>query len=453
MGNGNIFFSKANHRRTMSDGEPRIRSKRREASRVVEPPMVKELDERTTVHYAITEHEEAEPHMERDELFDRLVRKDYATMRQTNVIAVSKRVSELMLMQSIPGHAASGHSVFHNIAYYPNATIEDVYDAIGVDAERVRRERQQLIDDVWDYADRALKNPSDKSLSKLTTRDGDPLVGATMFLRHEVKNPLSVLQGMYLASRMDNFEWRRRVQDRFGLVMGGGRSYAINLLEMTGYGESLESLATEEHSEEFIQAHIGLGTIVDQPRVLQEPGVVNGYVRLVRGKGVSDDAAVLTAGLKYGIDAAFGALSTDGCDTYDKSTPVIHSGGQDELLGDYIWDRAEERGIDLNLTDEDVVEFIVLSAINPVRKTLYPDCSQRRFFLKSTDGHDRPYYAARLHKELIEKVRDGKDWGKLPPLSLGFANVASTEFYQVYLDRFKEMHEKELVLGPMFGGL
>lgn len=411
----------------------------------------------TTVHYEdryLSNEPKAEPHPIRDDLFDLIVKSDYDDMMKTNAIAVMPRVKQLMLMQSIVGHAQSGHSRFRNIAYYPNATIDDVYLALEKDPVVIRRQRQDIIDGIYWYVDQALRDPYHKRLKSLWNKNGAPLAGATMFRDYELDvrkgDVVKVLRGLYLASTMDNYvDWRMRVQNRFGIIMGGGRNFALDLHEVTRWGESLQSLATEPHDDEFIRTHIGLGSIIDQDAVEPGPNIVNGYVRIAKGKGVSDDGALITAGVKYGgMPTFFGVFLGDAIDTWDKSTPEIKRFGQDEAIGTYIWSEAADIGIDLGLTESMVEEFIYLAAIDPERPTQYPDCSQRRFLLQSDiRGKKEEYYAMRLHNEFVEAVKTKKPV-HLPSRQLGFASVPSEHFYETWLKRFNDAHDSGVILSP-----
>ena len=380
-----------------------------------------------------------------DPQFRTIVRSDYKSMLDTNRIAVTERVKELMLMQSIPGHAGSGHGCFYGRARYPNATIDDVYLALDCDPRELRSERQELlIDPIYSWVERVLHDPLDPELSHLVV-DGEPLAGAEMFRHSVLRNPLDVLKGIYFGSTMDNYDWRKRVRDRFGMELGGGRCYAFDKEKMALLGESLETLSSREHTDDSIKTLIDAGVILDEDLVQPARNIINGYVRVKVGKGVSDDAAMITAGLKYGIEAAFGLLLVDAIDTWDKSTPVIHRFGQDEALGLLIQERCKEKGIDLGITPEKVEEFIYLSSIDPQRQTLYPDCSQRRFFLQGSSNEPSEQYAALLHLAFIKRKKDARPMTGLPKLLLGFAAVRSDDFYRAYETRYDCAHRGGLV--------
>lgn len=380
-----------------------------------------------------------------------LIKEDYDSMFSHNVIEVTPNVKRLMLMQSIPGHAASGHGKFAKRARYINSHMGDVLKALKVSPARIAGERQELIDDIHEYATRFFKDPADKNLTRLVNANGEPLAGATMLFDEEV-DPFGVIIGMYLGSTMDNYDtWRRRVHDRFKLQMGGGRNYALNLSKMRKYNLTLEMLSTEEHSPDQIADLIKKGIAIDRKRVEPDENVMSGYIRIVRGKGVSDDAAVLTAGIQYGRSAALGLFLIDAVDTWDKFTPMIHRFGQDELLGQIIQEGCNKKGIEYP-SRERVEEFIFLSAIDPMRATLYPDCSQRRFLLKEyRDDPNDPTFAMQLHLNMIERMRDKKSLKGVGRLKLGYRGADSRSFYDKYIQRWNTAVNNNQVLAEKIG--
>jgi hypothetical protein len=390
--------------------------------------------------------EELPVFIERDDDFDRIVNADYQKMLDTNVIAVTPHVRKLMLMRSIPGHANSGHALFNKHGRYPNADISDVLEALGDKAVNLRKDSQQIIDDIEWWVKIAMKDPYDRRLALLCGPSGEPLGGAEMFRHSIITEPINVLQGMYMGGRMDNYDtWRLRVKERFQISLGGGRGYAINRTALNSNDLTMEDLSKSAHTNADIDALIKKGIILDSDEHFASKTIVNGYVRREIGKGVSDDAAMVTAGIKYGMHAALGLLLIDAIDTWDKSSTKIVRAGQDERLADFILTGCRQHGHQIEHDPGRVEEFIYLSAIDPVRKTLYPDCSQRRFFIQSTRGDSSPYYAALLHIEFIKRMREGRDLKGLNHLHIGFAGVPSEIFYNAYAARFKEAHEKELI--------
>jgi len=166
-----------------------------------------------------------------DSRFHDLVRTDLESMERTIDLDLEEGVARVLLVQSVMGHAQNGHGEFGKAGYvYPDATIPDIIAGAGMDIQRIKAARQQLVDDVYEWVDKALEG----SATRLVLR-GKPLLGVK-FLRHHGIDPEYVLKGMVLAGYMDNFNARMDTIDHFKttikgdpLIIGGGETYLVDM--------------------------------------------------------------------------------------------------------------------------------------------------------------------------------------------------------------------------------
>src|SRR3989344_183334 len=289
-----------------------------------------------------------------DEKFASLVKADYQDLMARISLASTREQKSLLLMQSIQGHAINGHGLF----------LEKLNDVT------IKR-RYKLIRDVISWIDTVAKmynNPSKQKemiYNKLVWgRDGKPhtpLMGINLFEHTIITNPIAVLQGMYLGSHLDSAEWRGKTEKRYNTKLHKGICIAVNMKNLKAHNISIEDLATNDGTLSY-ENMLDFGIITEDTVYTgiskkNEPYVC-GFYELQNGPGVSDDAAFITVGLKYGIEAALGFLIVDAIDTIDKFLPKIKLGGEDEQIGDVIKKRMSFK---LGITDDDILEFIYLS--------------------------------------------------------------------------------------------
>jgi len=178
--------------------------------------------------------------------------------------------------------------------------------------------------------------------------------------------------------------------------------------------------------EKFIPVLEDLGIILRR-EVGSNDRFRSGYVRHLVGNGVSDDLAVIVAGVKYGMDAAIGVYLIDAIDTLDKYVPVIYPGGMDERLGKIILSKVP------GLISEDEITSFIRAIWNS--KEQIADSSQRRFLeIQYPVGVS----AIEAHREFI---RTGKP---ISGLLFGFDRIPSEEFYrnaQLRLDQVEKIYK------------
>jgi len=418
-------------------------------------------------------------------LFKQIAAKDYMSMLKRVVLASPIRHKQLLLAQSVQGHAINGDGEFgvsgHSFKFM-NTTIKDVYQAVleksphplrqegrrgskEIVLEQILEERQAMIDEVKGWVHAVItKHEREYAPTRLLDRKGNPLMGIEMFSHTTINDPRSVLRGMYIGAFIDSAEWRSATEKKFQGYNGDPAKYRIhkgictavdmdalekhkmNLQDLSSLATSGSPLSLDELKAE--------GIVVDfrkRSKKERQEGVkymhpfVPAYIELDKGHGVSDDAAFIYISLMYGIEAGFGFLLADAVDTMDKCVPRIREGGEDEALGQlisslYLSHAPKEHRLHdlptlingsgvkdkLDISEEDILRTIFASAIDALEPGKWPSCSQRRFLEKQKDGN----YAVLSH---IDFLKYAKGESRFPnPIRLGYINAKSHEFY----DRF-----------------
>ncbi|MCX6710740.1 MAG: hypothetical protein NTZ02_01475, partial [Candidatus Woesearchaeota archaeon] len=280
-----------------------------------------------------------------DSYFSRIAVADYDECLKEIELLTDDEIKRLLLMQTVEGHSRKGHGRFsghgrnRKISLYLNSGMEDIVEALekkgryGITRDSVKERRKKIIDEIYRWAEDACKFEVEKKffsriperLRHLTNEEGQPLMRVPFLEEYEVKNPATVLKGIFLGSRMDNIGYRKMTMERymdtdFEISIGGGECVAVDLQKIreTNIMDVIDDyvrFAAEPGSKlsvDFLSANAlekYIPKMIEKGIILQEDAesswtIRNGYVRHKVGKGVSDDLAVIIAGHKYGIDAA-----------------------------------------------------------------------------------------------------------------------------------------------------
>jgi len=338
-----------------------------------------------------------------------LLREDFAALDARTVLRCSYDVEQLLLMQSIEGHAHEGHGLFYG-RKYPNTTIDDIARALRFDPDAVKADRQELIDEIEEFVERAIEGGPLRTASNF---DGEPLLRCGT-LRHLDIEPRGVLQGLYMGGLRDDAEIRNLANERYGVEMGYGECRLVDqrVLRSLGLdGYDLSQKAHEHELDEFERA----GLFADDG----DPNVAFMYVRHKVGPGASDDAAVVVAGKMFGLSAAVGCFLADAVDTIEKYVPKYSD--QDSDISTYI----ESRVTDLGVTRDDAVDLAYLCAIPKDKVGRLPDCSLRHF-LEIDRKHDQ--CAIESHLAYVAGRR-------YATMELDRGECTNTEFYEYIEER------------------
>jgi hypothetical protein len=350
---------------------------------------------------------------------DQLIRIDFAQLSAAVTLRTSEMVEDLILMQSIEGHAHEGHAAFRGRRFV-NMSMKDTVTALGRDPEAVAHQRQELIDEIVDWARRAIagENPT-----LLVTEEGDCLLDIGLFRQVEVE-PGQVLRGMYLGGLRDDSDVRLEVEKAIGIEVGGGRCHLVDIEVMERMGLDMEQLAHGAHADE-IDSLREQGLIVDREQALRKRGHVRYiYIRDREGGGTSDDSAVVAAGVLYGPSVALGSFLADAIDTLEKFVPLESYSDQDGDLSRLI--ETEAKGVEISR--EEVHRLVWMCAIPPGEGESVPDSSLRHMI-----AVDRAVDQTALESHLAYVQRR-----PYAPMSLAFEQVENTEYY-AWLEARMEM--------------
>ena len=363
--------------------------------------------------------------------FKELVNRDYDNMCKRVRLRTSPEIEELLLMQTIEGHAHEGDGAFRNKRRFREVTMEDVVYALGFDTDEIKQERQDLIDEMKDFTSRIMRG---ENVTEYSNREGLPLFGADFLEEIKIQDSAAVLIGIYLGSKMDRYEgWRQKTEEKYNLKIGGGECIGVNRRIAREEGITFESIAKTPHSNDEIEGMIKSGLLCYD--VESSPSIVSSYVRKAKGKGTSDDLAVLLAGKLYGFDAAVGLYLTDAVDTWDKYVPFIFKNGQDEQLGEKI-EKSEDKirqhikGFNLP-SNEEVHKFIsVIAEVN--YKNMIS--SSQRYFLQ-VDPKSR--------LSTIESHLEYVKGNKVPEVHIGYfsSKLTNKDMYAQFESKYREAYE------------
>jgi hypothetical protein len=299
-----------------------------------------------------------------------VIREDFEWLTTGTRLRTSRLVEEYILMQSVEGHAHEGHAAFRN-HQFANTTMDDIIVALGRDRKLVAQERQALIDDIADWMRRAIAG---KTGNLLVTTDGGCLLDIGLFRQIEVE-PANVLRGFYVGGLRDDVGVRRRVETKYGVSIGGGAAYLVDIHQMERMNLDARALARGSHEDQIDHyREVGLIIADEGLRTKFSPDRVRYlYVRHRTGGGTSDDAAMLAAGRLFGPSGAIGAFLADAVDTLEKY--AARCADQDDDVAAMIGKEWAELGV-----SEEQLELATYLCATPRDSDLeVPDSSLRHF--------------------------------------------------------------------------
>lgn len=346
-----------------------------------------------------------------------LLRTDFRLLDQRETLRTTWPNEQLLLIQSVIGHAYEGHGAFRG-RRFPNTTMDDICRALRLDPFAVQEDRQTLIDEITGYVDRTIAGDPPPAL----LADGDePLLGIST-LRFIRADPADVLRGIYLGGLRDQPEIRFEVEAERGIRVGGGRSYHVDYERMERAGLSGEDLAKGEWEQRI--ARLRQDGIIVEPERERAGHVVYQYIRYRKGPGASDDTAICAAGLLWGLGVAVGVFLADAIDTLEKYVPVYSD--QDFELAQ----RIERDFADLRLGREDAKKLTFLAAGNDAEGAYSPPDSSLRHMLSVDRRED--LCAIESHLLFASGV-------PAPRLGIGHDRQSSHEFYEYVRERVDQV--------------
>lgn len=285
--------------------------------------------------------------------------------------------------RAVVGHAQNGHCEFSMNAK-PNTTLEDVInDDILIhfkdknkfpyykSAKEFLFETQKYIDNVAELVDMAVDPNIISSIDNKI--NSSKLLFNFNFLKGLPVNLHAFLKGVSFGGYFDNYEdVRSPIFERYGVEMGGGRTWLVNKKMLMGLGIGIQDLNKSKYKDEIIKHlspkrrmelfhYSGLvkkDTVIDYKHAKRwqdildqsEPipkGYFQEYIRDIIGPGGSDDILCMSAAwidfnpknirrdpLWY-FWLQMGARSTDFVDTLTKSSARYLPGGQDKAIAKF----------------------------------------------------------------------------------------------------------------------
>ncbi|MDO8588227.1 MAG: hypothetical protein Q7T82_14460 [Armatimonadota bacterium] len=305
---------------------------------------------------------------------DDLIRHDFQNLEARETLRTANYVEEVILMQSVEGHAHEGHGLFYG-RKFPNTTQDDIARALRRNPAAVKADRQTLIDEIKAFVERAI---AERASGVALNGEGQPLLRIGTF-RTMTIDPDGVLRGLYLGGLRDCAEIRTIAERKYGVKIGYGKSYLVDKTVMHDMGLSGDKLAREGHADE-IETFKRRGLIVDGPAETNDH-VSYMYIRHRVGPGASDDAAIVAGGLLYDLSTAVGVFLADAIDTLEKYVPCYSD--QDEGIAEHI----EKSWSSLDASRDDAVRLAYLAAA-PEGDDEIPDSSLRHL-LEVDRRHDQ----------------------------------------------------------------
>lgn len=342
-----------------------------------------------------------------------MIRADFKVLDARETLRTAWPVEELILLQSVLGHAHEGHGVFRG-QRFPNTTMDDIVRALRLNPRDVKRDRQELIDGVRAYVDRAIAG---REPHALVDAAGRPLFTCS-FLRMLTVAPADVLGGLYLGGLRDDSDVRAEVERERGIVIGGGKCYLVDRERMESLGLDGEELAHGDWAPELPRFERA-GLFADASRA-GDADTVYQYIRHRRGPGASDDAAIVGAGLLWGPGVAVGVFLADAVDTLEKYVPAYADQDEDIAL------MIERTFQGLRFTRADV-RLLTYVAAAPLHDDRIPDSSLRHLL-----AVDRRLDLCAVEAHLLEVMG-----APTPEIGLSHERAPSAAFYAYVRERVR----------------
>lgn len=357
-----------------------------------------------------------------------LVRRDFESLWNNETLDTEAGVAELILAQSIEGHAHTGAGAFHK-RRYPELTTHQVVRLLGWPVKECRLARQALINEVFEWVS-SQRNGAGRT--RLVDSAGHPLLRVPWLGGIEV-DPAEVLRGIYIGGLRDDEAVRARAEKLFDVNIGGGRCYVVDTRVMRELNQNADSLAHEAHDADELEEFRKLGMIVDPAEVdtddIDEGPFEYYYIRYRVGPGHSDDAAIVGAGLLYSVDAALGAWLSDAVDTLEKfSGDFVDQDNDLSLL-------AAEVDPAARVPEQEMLLYVTLCAVALGKEEVVPDSSTRHL-LAVDPKTDRSLL--RCHLDFIEGVKG-------PDQSMAHGKTTTHSFYAYLLQRMAELRRRPSV--------
>ena len=355
-----------------------------------------------------------------------LIRRDFQHLKETEELNTTDEIAELLFIQSLEGRSHNGAGAFQK-SFYVNTTIDDIVRALKFDPNKVKTRRQMLIDDIAGFVEDTIKG---KPRTRLVNDRGEPFIGVPDLKDIEV-NAQDVLRGIYIGGLRDDPGPRAAAEEKYGITIGYGKCYPVNIDVMDKMNFDGELLAHREHAGS-IEAFKRAGLIIadaDLNKVAPDK-IRYLYIRHKIGPGQSDDGALVAAGMVYNKSVALGIFLADAIDTLEKYVHLYKD--QDDDLGYYI----SKNWPGLNVSMDEVLEMTYMAAVPEELDDIMPD-SSLRYFLSMDKQIGQ--CALQSHLNFIDKK-------PYFPMFISFNRTLSTEFYTYIRNRVNSLKNLQAVV-------
>src|SRR3989338_9893965 len=92
-----------------------------------------------------------------------LIQQDFRNLKSHERLSTTPKIEDLIFMQSIEGRAHNGAGSF-NKRFYVNTTIDDIVRALGRSPRIGKYKRQELINEIVEFAESALADDPRETL-------------------------------------------------------------------------------------------------------------------------------------------------------------------------------------------------------------------------------------------------------------------------------------------------
>jgi CBS domain-containing protein len=353
-----------------------------------------------------------------------LIRKDFDNLKSRESLDTSTEVGGLILIQSIEGRAHNGAGSFGKVRYV-NTKIDDIVEALGYNALEIKQKRQALIDEIFEFARRAV---SGEHTDRLINRKGAPFLRIPFFAERNV-NQYDILRGLYLGAMRDSARVRKTAEEKYNTSIGFGKCYLIDTRVMEEMELDDEILSHQEHMDK-IEFYEKMKLIIsDEKRLGSEDSIRYQYIRHKLGPGQSDDAAIIAGGMLYNADVALGIFLSDAIDTLEKY--VVHYRDQDEELALYV----AQRYTGLAVSEDEVLRLTYLAAVPEDDEDRIPD-SSLRYLIVIDDASG--YSTLENHLSFVQ----GKPFY---PMVISYKRILVSGFYRYMRDKVARVLEPSLI--------
>ncbi|MCX5716579.1 MAG: hypothetical protein NTV07_07050 [Candidatus Omnitrophica bacterium] len=175
-----------------------------------------------------------------------LIQADYKGLRNSERLDTTAGVEELRFMQSMEGRAHNGAGAFHK-RFFVNTSVDDIVRGLDKEPDVIKEKRQRLIDEIVEFARRVIKG---ERPNRLLSVKGTPLLGIPLF-KTKIINPYDVVKGLYLGGLRDSPPTRKAAEKKYGITIGYGSCYLLNIEVMERMGLDGEVLAHQPHESEI----------------------------------------------------------------------------------------------------------------------------------------------------------------------------------------------------------